>query len=210
MKEIPDMLPAPLPFPVPQSAIPTEPIYRLSVEQYHLMVEAGILHSGDPVELIHGWLVHKIRKTPRHSVATHLLYDIFEALNLGGWHIATQDAVTLSDSEPEPDGSLIRGDFTDYHSRHPGPEEVALVVEVADGTLPRDRDIRKPLYAAARIPVYWIVNLKDGQLEIFTDPTGPGAEPDYRKQFVLGPTDEVPVVIAGREVARIPVRELLP
>jgi Uma2 family endonuclease len=210
VKDFSDTLPAPLPFPVPRSAIPTEPIYRLSVEQYHAMIEAGILHSGDHVELIHGWLVHKIRKTPAHSVVTHLLYDLFETLNLEGWHIATQDPVTLSDSEPEPDGSLVRGEFTDYHSRHPGPEEVALVVEVADGTVTRDREIRKPLYASARIPVYWIVNLEEDQLEFFTDPTGPAGEPDYRRQHVLGPADEVPVIVNGREVARIAVRDMLP
>jgi Uma2 family endonuclease len=204
------LIPTPLPLPVPASAIPTEPIFRLSMEQYHAMIKAGILHSGDPVELIHGWLVHKVRKTPRHSFVTGSLYDIFRALNLNGWHFATHDPITMTDSEPEPDGSLIRSEFTDYGLRHPGPEEVALVVEAADGTLSRDQGIKKALYASARIPVYWIVNLEESQLEVYADPTGPAVEPDYRRQHVLGRADAVPVVIAGQEVARIPVRDLLP
>jgi hypothetical protein len=202
--------PSPLGLPVPLSAIPTEPIYRLSVKQYHALITAGILCSGDPVELIHGWLVHRVRKTPRHVYVTGTLYDAFRALNLNGWHFATHDPITITDSEPEPDGALIRGDFTDYGLRHPGPEEVALVVEVADGTLSRDRGIKKSLYATERIPVYWIVNLEVAQLEFYTDPTGPAVEADYRRQHVLGLADEVPVVISGQVVARIPVRDLLP
>jgi Uma2 family endonuclease len=85
-----------------------------------------------------------------------------------------------------------------------------LVVEVADATLSQDRASKKRLYASARIPVYWIVNLLENQIEVYTDPSGPADEPDYRQRQDYGPADTLPVVIEGRELGRVAVRELLP
>ena len=105
---------------------------------------------------------------------------------------------------------VIRGQPRDYLEHHPLARELALVVEVSDSSLGHDRGFKKAIYAAAAIAVYWIINLVDRQVEVYTDPTGPADPPDYRQPQDFGPADEVPVVIAGREVARIPVRELLP
>jgi len=84
------------------------------------------------------------------------------------------------------------------------------VVEVADASLNRDRTIKKRLYAAAGIAVYWIVNLVDSQVEVYTDPTGPGQQPDYRQRRDFDRAATVPVVIEGKEVGRLAVRDLLP
>jgi Uma2 family endonuclease len=81
---------------------------------------------------------------------------------------------------------------------------------VADSSLQRDRALKKRLYAAAGIPVYWIVNLLDSQIEVYTDPSGPGEQPDYRQQQNYDSADTVPVVIEGHEVARLGVQDLLP
>ncbi len=97
-----------------------------------------------------------------------------------------------------------------YSERHPGPQDLALVVEVSESTLGRDRGLKKRVYAGAGIIVYWIVNLVDHQIEVYTDPTGPAEEPDYRRRQDYGPADELPVVIAGTEVGRLVVKDLLP
>src|SRR5262245_55655207 len=94
--------------------VPTYPVWRLSVEQYHQLIDAGILIEGDPVELLEGWLITKLRKTRRHSHSTHMIYDLFEELTLNGFHVETQDAITLADSEPEPDGMIVKGEVDDY------------------------------------------------------------------------------------------------
>jgi Uma2 family endonuclease len=85
-----------------------------------------------------------------------------------------------------------------------------LVVEVAESSLAVDRTLRKELYAAAGIPLYWIVNLVDRRLEVFTGPSGPTPHPDYATTTILGPGDEVALILDGQEVGRIPVAALLP
>src|SRR5205823_6450881 len=99
-----------------------------------------------------------------------------------GWHVRQQVPITLDTSEPEPDCCVAAGNRRDFLAHHPGPADVALVVEVADTTLDSDRRVKRPLYAEARIAVYWIVNLEDGQLEVYGDPSGPAAQPDYARQ----------------------------
>jgi Uma2 family endonuclease len=191
-------------------AVPTEPIYRLSVAQYHAMAEHGILDEDDPVELLEGWLVQKMTKYRPHSLTTALVRRALERLLPDGWYVDSQEPVTTAESEPEPDVSIVRGEPRDFRDRQPGPENVALIVEVADSSLRRDRGTKKRIYARAGIPVYWITNLIESRFEVYTDPTGPAEQPDYRQQQEYGPADEIPVVLDGNEVGRLPVRELLP
>jgi Uma2 family endonuclease len=192
------------------AAVPDEPIYRLSVEQYHRMIESGIIDADDPVELLEGWLVQKMGKNPPHSFSTRQLRKGLERVTPGGWYVASQEPVTGDTSEPEPDASVVRGEPRDYLQRHPGPDETPLVAEVADSSLRGDRGVKMRVYARAGIPVYWIVNLVDKQIEVYTDPTGPAEMPEYRQRQDYQPGDQVPVVIDGREVGRLAVSDLLP
>lgn len=105
---------------------------------------------------------------------------------------------------------IVRGETRDYRDRHPGPEDVALIVEVADSTLERDRGVKRIVYARAGIPVYWIIKVLERVLEVYCDPSGPGEDTDYRRRRDYGVSDLVPVVIDGREVGRVAVRDLLP
>jgi Uma2 family endonuclease len=118
--------------------------------------------------------------------------------------------VTIDESEPEPDVSVVRGDTRSYLTRHPGPSDTGLVVEVADESLVRDRGVKKRLYARARSPHYWIVNLIDRQVEVYSDPTGPADKPDYRLRRIYGGDERVPVILDGVEVGTIAIRDLLP
>jgi hypothetical protein len=190
--------------------VPTLPIYRLSVEQYHAMIRHGILTPEDRVELIHGWLVPKMGQNPPHRVCVGKARRALDRLLPADWYADAQMPVTFTHSEPEPDVSVARAEFAEDDTRNPGPADVALVVEVSDTTLAKDRGTKKAMYAEVKIPVYWIVNLVDNQVEVHTDPSGPATLPDYATRQVLHPGDEVPVVIDGQEVGRIPVSSLLP
>ncbi len=205
------VIPAPVSTAVGGSPVlPPEPIWRMSVDRYHEMIDAGILTEDDPVELLEGWLVEKMPKNPPHRRATRRLRRTLERILPPGWLLDVQEPITTLDSEPEPDGAVIRGDEDRYADHHPGPEDLALVVEVSAATLQRDRTLKLRIYARASVPVYWIVNLIDRQIEVYTDPTGPAEQPTYGQRRDYGPADDAPLVIDGREVGRVAVREVLP
>lgn len=189
--------------------VPDDPIYRLSVAQYHDMIRSGILTDDDPVELLEGWLVTKMPKNPRHSLATQLTRDALAGIIPQDWHVDVQEPITTEDSEPEPDVLVVRGNRRDYIERHPSPAEVALVVEVADATLQRDRTLKLHLYARAGIPTYWILNLPENQLETHSDPSGEGEGAKYTQHTIYRASDTVPVVIDGQEVGQLSVQGLI-
>jgi Uma2 family endonuclease len=192
------------------AATPHDLIWRLRVEQYHAMIRAGILTADDPVELLEGWLVYKMPKNPPHRVATRLAQTALERILPTGWYVDTQAPITLEDSEPEPDLVVVRGEPRLYLDRHPGPAELALVVEVADASLIRDQGAKKRIYARAGIAVYWIINLPDRRCEVYTDPGAAGGEADYRQRHDYGPSDAVQLIIDGQAVGSIAVADVLP
>lgn len=191
----------------PQSApqaliVPNDPIWRLSVDQYHAMLHAGILTEDDFVELLDGWLVTNQPKSPQHSLATQLARDVIALMLPETWFINVQEPITTADSEPEPDICIVRGQRRDYTDHHPGGADVALVLEVADATLRRDRTLKQKLYARAGIPTYWILNLTDQQLEVHSHPIGTDESADYQQHSVYGADAQVPVVVAGHTLGR--------
>ena len=105
----------------------------MTVEQYHAMIETGILDEDSRVELVEGVLQAKLPKNPRHVESTYAARTSLERLMPPGWYVRAQDPITLASSEPEPDIVVVKGQRSDFRLRHPGPAEVALVVEVAAG-----------------------------------------------------------------------------
>jgi Uma2 family endonuclease len=183
---------------------------RISVDKYHEMIHQGILTANDRMELLDGILVSKMRTTPPHALATELFREALDRILPEGWHVENQMPVTLTTSEPEPDGMVVRGKPRDYRDRHPSAEDVALVVEVADATLLTDRALKKAIYAQAGIAEYWIVNLVDRQVEVYQGPTGTAGQPTYATRHDSRPPDEIPLIIEGHEVGHVPVADLLP
>ena len=192
------------------TAVPAVPVMRFRVDQYHAMIGAGILADGDPVELLDGWLVYKMSKDPAHRLTTGLLRDLLERVLGAGYHVDSQEPITTDDSEPEPDVVVVRGSRRDYEDRHPGPRDVALVVEVADATLERDRSLKRRLYARAGVELYWLVSLPDRRLEVYSRREAGADDVDYGDRRDYGPDEAVPVMIDGTELARITVAEFLP
>ena len=192
------------------SELPAIPVWRLSVDQYHEMLRAGILTEDDPVELLDGWLVTMTPKNPPHHLATELAREALEHLTPEGWHVDSQEPITLSSSEPEPDVAVVRGARRLYADRHPQPSDIGLVVEVADDSLERDQTFKQRLYAQAGIPEYWIVNLVDRRLEVYREPSGPGEKPGYRQHRSHAPSEEVALSLDDRVAARFLVSILFP
>ena len=192
------------------AAIPNDLIGRLSIEQYHAIIQAGILTSDDSVELLEGWLVFKIPKNPPHRVTTRLVRTALENILPAGWYVDSQEPITLSNSEPEPDIVVVRGDTRQYLDRHPGAEDIALIIEVSDTTLQRDRTVKKRIYARAGISFYWIVNLVEEQVEVYSQPLVEVEQPDYSQRLDFGRSAVIPIIIEGREIGAIAVDALLP
>ncbi len=197
--------------PAPPASI-ADRLYRLTFAQYRAMADADILTTDDRIELLDGLLVHKRRKTPRHVVATGLTQDALYKYLPDGWYCSMQNPIAMEEfqSEPEPDVKVVRGEPRDYTRRFVESRDVPLVIEAADASLPEDQSVKKFLYAGTSIPYYWIINLIANRLEVYSDPTGPDSSPDYRRRADHGPEDNVPLILDGREVARIAVKDLLP
>lgn len=153
----------------------------LTVDQYHEMIRQGILVEGSPIELIDGLLVRKDRRDNGGSILTvgirhantiiALTEILMSVLDRSTCHVRSQQPITLDrTNEPEPDLSVATGKITDYARQHPGPDDVLLVVEVADSSLSFDRGEKLRKYASAGIPTYWIVNLNNDTVEVYTQP----------------------------------------
>lgn len=189
---------------------PPVPVMRFTVDRYHRMIRDGLFVEDDRFELLEGWIVPKMPPNPPHDVAIDLATEALRALVPPGWRVRGQSAVTTAESEPEPDLAVVRGHARDYLQRHPGPDDLALVVEVADSSLARDRGIKRRIYARAGVPVYWVVNLVERIVEVYSGPTGPNDAPTYDHRRDFGPDDAIPVILDGREVGVVVARDLLP
>ena len=185
-------------------------LYQFSVAQYHEMIRKGILRSGEPFELIEGYLVKKMTVHPPHVYVTGYLFDLFVRAVPTGWIVNMHAPITTRDSEPEPDISIIRGDRRQFlvQGRHPGPAEAELLIEVSESSLAFDRTTKLGIYAKAGIREYWIVDVAGRQVAVYTGPTGPADTPSYQHRTDFIPGQEIPVMLDGREVVRVKVAEL--
>lgn len=182
---------------------------RFSVARYQRMIETGILTPEDKVELLENYVVLKMPRNPPHDGTIQLLNKRLSRRIPAGWDLRVQSTIVLPDSQPEPDGAVAGGDETTYLSRHPTPADLGLVVEVANTSLLRDQRDKTRIYARSQITCYWIVNLVDRQIEVYTQPSGPAEMPSYGSCHIYKPGDAVPLVLGGIEVARVPANELI-
>jgi len=187
---------------------PPFPIHRFTVADYEAMGDAGVLTEDDKVELLDGWIVCKSSKSPpRAATVSHLQMLLFDLVP-AGWLVRSHGAVVTADSVPEPDMTVIRDKPGDYRHRHPTGADVALIVQVADGNPASDRE-RANIFARANIPYYWIVNLDDRQIEVFSQPTGAGRKRVYLDRSVLRGKASLDVILNSKVVGSLSVREIL-
>jgi Uma2 family endonuclease len=147
-------------------------VRQLNSAEYYQMMESGIIREGERVELILGQIFTMAAKGTRHTLCTRKLFKQLLSLIDERADVQSQDPITLpNNSEPEPDIVIARLRSDEYINSHPAPADIILVIEVADSSIKFDRDIKAPLYAAAGINEYWIVNLIDDRLEIYRQPS---------------------------------------
>ena len=158
-----------------QLAQPRLNIFRLNVSQYHQMSEAGIFSENDKVELINGEIIEMSPIGRRHTACVNRLNSVFSQLLGNKVIIAVQNPIILNNlSEPEPDIALLqpRADF--YESGHPQPQDIFLLIEVADSSLEYDRDVKIPLYASSGITEVWLVDIYQQVIIVYRYPSENG------------------------------------
>ena len=193
------------------------PLMPITVDQLHQMIEAGILHDGDPIELIDGLLVRKDRSAQGERFMTHnpryallvsrLLRLLMSSCDAFGCHLRIQLPVTMNNiNAPEPDIAAVRGTEEDYAGRHPGPADLLLVIEVADSSLSTDRSTKQRLYATAGVAQYWLINLQESQVEVYESPDPTTGK--FTVQTILKPGQEVAWVHSPTQHVEIRVADL--
>ena len=152
-----------------------------TVEEYHRMMEAGILSEDDRVELIDGEIVEMSPMGSRHAACVNRLNALFSARVAQAALVWVQSPIDLlGRSEPQPDLALLRPRADFYAGRHPEPGDVLLAIEVSDTSLEYDRNVKVPLYARAALPEVWQMCLREEIVVIYRSPSA-GAYRDVRR-----------------------------
>ena len=148
--------------------------HRFTVDDYHRMAESGVLPKDARVELLDGEIVDMTPIGSRHGACVdRLSRALFSQLGSRAI-VRVQGSVRLSrHSEPQPDLAVLRDRADFYAERHPSPDDILLLVEVADTTLEFDRSVKIPLYARAGIREVWIVDIEAEVAEVYGEPRGP-------------------------------------
>jgi Uma2 family endonuclease len=161
--------------------------------------------DDDPVELLDGEVVRKMPKSPLHCVATRKTFDTLARLVPPAWNVVNEDSLVCGDrSKLEPDVSIVRAKLRHDATRDATADDCALVVEIADASLATDRGAKLTIYARAGIPVYWIVNLIDDQVEVWSGPDRAFASYGLRVVYRRGQ------FVFFKVVGQIAVEDLLP
>jgi len=176
---------------------------RLTLDQYESMIASGVFGDGDRFELIEGMLVEKMARGRRHSISSEHARHAIEGILPDGWHLEVEKPMRLPvrQSLPEPDMFVARGRASDYRDQDPDPPDVAMVVEVSDSSVAADR-VLASTYLGGGVPVYWLVNVRDRQLEIYAA-GAPGP-------VIVAEAGSAELVLCGTAVGRIAVADLLP
>lgn len=183
------------------------PFRRFSVAEYEQISRAGILTEDDSVELLEGLIVQKMTKHPPHDGMIDLLVQLLARQLPLNWYPRAQNVLITDDSAPEPDVVVVRGEPRLYMQHHPTAADAALVIEVADSSLLRDRRKRK-IYARAGIPKYWIIDLNSSRIEMFAQPATAAAE--YEQKDVVDLASTVEFSLPGGAKVVVPLAAELP
>lgn len=173
-----------------------------TVEEYHRMIDAGILTPDDKVELLDGRIIQMSPQKPPHAGTTQRVDRYLQNILRDKAEIRVQLPITLSTSEPEPDIAVVRIDIAAYGDRHPTSIAILLLIEVSYSTFDIDFNEKALIYARANITEYWILDILERQVYILHQPTESG----YQDIIVRSP-DAAITPLAFPEIT-IPFSEL--
>lgn len=182
-------------------------LWRFTADDYERMITAGILPDDTPVELLSGLVVKKMSLGLAHDFAVRVLTLRLARMLPDGWSLGPATTARMGDdSVPEPDFTVIRGEPSDFATRRATAADIPLVIEVSDSSLRRDQGEKLAVYAGSGVGEYWVVNIPQRQVEVYTRPAGQR----YEGTAVYLPGQAVPVVLDGQSFGAIPVAELFP
>jgi Uma2 family endonuclease len=149
--------------------------WLFTVQEYHLMTEAGVFANNERVELIEGEIIQMAAIGTRHASSVKRLTRCFSLIAEELATLGVQDPIQLTErTEPQPDVVLLQPRADYYATAHPVPSEVLLLVEVSDSTVDNDRNIKVPIYARSGIQEVWLWDLEVNCLEVYRNPTANG------------------------------------
>lgn len=161
---------------------------RFTVQEYYRMTEEGILTPTERTELVNGEIIKMPAKGTAHTSTVLLVQDLLKERLGRRVFVQSQDPIRLfDDSEPEPDVAVVKRDPLAYSTHHPRPDEVLLLIEVADSSLKYDLETKAVLYARAAIAEYWVLDVLERQLHVFRQPH----QGRYQSQTILAEALEI-------------------
>ena len=193
--------------------LPRERYRRFSIDEYHRLIQLGVLHEDDRCELFHGVITSQIPPNPPHAkTLRQLLRRLPPLLPEPDYIVSVQDPIailSLPGTEPQPDMTVCIGPERIYERRFPSGKDILLIIEISDTSLFDDRTSKYTLYAAAKIPQYWIVNLPERQVEVYSRPRG-GKTPKFLSRTDYPAGTNLPVILGRKTLGTIAVSEILP
>ena len=160
----------------------------ITVDEYHKMAEAGILKAEDKVELLNGQIIKMSPIGSKHAACVEKINELLKPLLSGKAMVRSQNPVRMGElSEPEPDIAVVKNKANYYADGHPAAADVFLIIEVADSSLEKDRESKLSVYATAKVPEYWIINIEKREIEVYQSPF----KERYRSKYTFFPEDKV-------------------
>lgn len=164
------------------------PKHLFSIKDYKQLVEIGLLQESDRVELLYGEIIKMSPIGPKHAGILDRMVQILTLLLGKSAIVRPQNPIQLSEySEPEPDIAILKPREDYYTQQHPQAKDILLLIELAESSLDYDKTVKGPLYASSGIEEYWIIDLKENQVIVYTKPDG-GSYVDvktYRKNDAI-------------------------
>lgn len=191
------------------SPTPEETPYLISTDEFYRMLEAEVFPEEARIGLWNGRIYEKMSKTQAHAVASINASMILVRTLPPGWCVSGENPFTVSqDKAPLPDLIVLRGKGNDYLKRRPGAADVGLVVEFSLTSLKFDKGSKLEAYARAGVVAYWVLNLKDNVIHVYTNPVP--EEGRYASTTTVASGESIPFILDGVQVAMIAASDILP
>ncbi|MBF2057709.1 MAG: Uma2 family endonuclease [Cyanobacterium sp. T60_A2020_053] len=155
-------------------------LMKWSLEEYHSLIDNGLLARKN-VELLEGELIEMPPESPLHTHVTVTGSNYLRERLKGAGVIREAHPITLTNSEPEPDIAIVKPHSHEYKYQHPSSEDIFLLIEISNKTLNYDLNDKRKVYAKEGIKEYWVVDIKNQQINIFLNPENE----DYQTQKVI-------------------------
>jgi len=144
------------------------PPYRVTPERFDALIESGHFAPESKIELIDGWVIEKPMKNAPHEITSNKVNRWLHRVLPDGWFVSIEKSFDAQSNLVIPDAMLVRGDPGDYQNRRPSAHDVGLIIEIADSSLAYDQGIKTGLYLNAGVQRYWISNIQERVIEVYT------------------------------------------